>query len=90
VSVIAALLDATPEPITGDADELIASFETMIAKRTAILTALDPSYKIPADELPLFEELTARQDAWMVALQDARSKVCEQRAATTKLRAYAK
>jgi len=84
------LLEATPyPPETLDADEMIAAFQQMHARRQAIVDRL-PGLLIDKFDPVGVAELAGRQAAWHAALGEAMDRVREQRVAVTKLRGYAK
>jgi len=84
------LLDVTPAPTAGaGADQLLATFEVMVAERTAILAAFAAPITLSDTDRPLLIELERRQKIWQDALGEALRQVGEQRCAAAQLRAYA-
>lgn len=94
MSLVEALLAATPAPPSDVADDaLLAAAQVMTATRAAILataeldSVVDVTAGQPADPDQV-AELAARQSAWHDALAAARSRVGMQRTGVAKLRAY--
>jgi DICT domain-containing protein len=82
------LLDATPlPPATREIDELLTAFALVHAAREAILAELanDP----PVRDAALMRELVTRNDAWRIAIEDAKRQIAGQLVGVGKLRTYA-
>jgi hypothetical protein len=88
--LVARLLDATPViPVDADVDQLLTSFEEIIARRAAIIALISPPITLSEIDRPLLIELERRQNLWHEALATALRTVGERRCGATRLRAYA-
>jgi len=84
------LLDATPEPPSGDVDidVLLATFHEVLAARQHLIDSARDCVLV-AEDRSLISELEARQAAWSAALARARAVVAQGRVNAGKLRGYA-
>jgi hypothetical protein len=91
MSIIRALLDATPLPPVGaDVDALTSQFSEISAQRQALIESITPPLAVTSPEDQAFlDELRVRQAAWMDALSTALDHVRAQRIGTAKLKGYA-
>ncbi len=84
------LLELTPLPTPGaDIDQLVATFESMLADRTELIGAIVPPICLAEADHPLRVELERRQTLWQDALAAAQHVVGDQRCGAEHLRAYA-
>jgi hypothetical protein len=91
VSIVRALLDATPlPPEDADVDTLTERFAVISAERQALIESITPPLAVMSPEdRAVFDELRARQEGWMAALGKALDHVRAQRIGTAKLKGYA-
>lgn len=90
-AVLQQLLDVTPPPPDGlEIDDLLAAFESIIARRAQLIEQLAPPLALAAEDRPLVAELEQRDAAWQTALTTALELVGKQRHGADQLRAYAR
>jgi hypothetical protein len=91
VSILRALLDATPlPPEDADVDMLTERFAVISADRQVLIESIAPPLAaMSPEDRAVFDELRARQEAWMAALSKALDHVRAQRIGTAKLKGYA-
>lgn len=85
------LLEATPSPPAADTDidQLLATFDAMLAQRAAILAEVEPPLALGDADRPLLDELDRLQRSWQDVLGEAMRRVGGQRCGAGQLRAYA-
>ena len=90
-SWLRALCDATGmPPRTHDIPALLAAWEGVVVARQVLLDADRPSFNAVVIEVcqQTIAELELRQDAWRLALADARDEIGVQRVSVAKARRY--